>query len=238
LITATVARGVLGQPTTVGQAWASARPHLLRIMGLNLVLGVLAAVGITALVLVAAAAFAVDLGVGIAVTIVLVLGGGFAWIVVATRLSVAVAALVLETRPAYPGLAEQRPLGILDSLRRSWSLVTGRTPRTFGIVFVAGLIAGVVSAVIQQVFTTLGTALAGTGGPALEVAPGAPLGVVPLVVIGIGYVAGSVLQIAFLSAVTALVYIDARMRREGLDIVLAQAAAEPGGATRSPWATA
>jgi hypothetical protein len=46
-----------------------------------------------------------------------------------------------------------------------------------------------------------------------------------------------VLQVAFLSAITVLVYVDARMRSEGLDIELAQAASAPTG-TASPWATA
>jgi membrane-anchored glycerophosphoryl diester phosphodiesterase (GDPDase) len=61
-------------------------------------------------------------------------------IVLGIRLTLAVPALVLE---------RQRPL---DALRRSWNLVRGSTWRTFGILFLATLVVGVISGLVSVMF--------------------------------------------------------------------------------------
>jgi hypothetical protein len=65
---------------------------------------------------------------------------GILLIVLGIRLSLAVPALVLE---------RLRPL---DALRRSWDLVRGSTWRTFGILFLATLVVGVIGGVVSVIF--------------------------------------------------------------------------------------
>jgi hypothetical protein len=237
MITVTVSRGVLGRPASVGEVWRASRPHLLRLLGLTFLIGAAYTVGIAVAVVVISLGFYLNAAVGILLAVVVGIGAIFVGIVAGTRTAVASAVLVLETQPLDPALpsGEQRRVPVVAALRRSWHLVKGRTPRTLGILVVANLVASVVSSVIQTAFTLLATGIG--------VGVGDSFGgteAVTLVVLGIGALASSVLQIAFLSAVNALVYVDARMRSEGLDITLAQVAgtgSAGSGGLVSPWAT-
>lgn len=226
MITVTVAQGVLGRPMSVREAWDGCRPHILRLLGLSLLLGIALAIALVLLIAFVALGFAIHVGLG-ALALLVSLGVGIGGaIVLWARTAAAVPALVLETRPAeHPGERPQR-LSVIAALQRSWNLVKGRTGRTFGTLFVANIIAGIVASVVQTAFTFLS---AGLGVGLDEVLTADPLttesGILPVVVISIGYVASAVLQVAFLSGVNALIYVDARMRKEGLDIELAQAAA-------------
>ncbi|GAA4988493.1 hypothetical protein [Actinopolymorpha pittospori] len=236
MITVTVSRGVLGRPASVGEVWRTSRPHLLRLLGLTFLIAAAYTVGIAVAILVVALGFYLNLAVGVLLAVVVGIGAVFVGVVAGTRTALASAVLVLETQPLDPALpsGEQRRVPVVAALRRSWHLVKGRTPRTLGILVVANLVASVVSSVIQTAFTLLATGIG--------VGVGDSFGgteAVTLVVLGIGALASSVLQIAFLSAVNALVYVDARMRSEGLDITLAQVTGTGAGieAPGSPWAT-
>lgn len=59
---------------------------------------------------------------------------------VATRLALAVQALVLE---------RARPT---DAFRRSWNLISGSTWRTFGILLLAGIVVGLLGALLSPIF--------------------------------------------------------------------------------------
>lgn len=233
MITVTVSRGVLGRPVTIPDVWRVARPHIHRLLGLTLALGCAYAVALIVTIVVVAAVIAASPAVGAMVAILAFFGWIFLTVLVGTRTVAASAALVLETRPADPSRpdGEQRRIGIVAALRRSWSLIKGRTPRTFGVVFVANLIGGIVSSIVQVAFTLLATLITlALGNPA----GGGGSGLVVGLVTGVGYVAAIVLQFAFLSAVNALVYVDARMRAEGLDIELTSALARDPSSP-APW---
>ena len=235
MITVTVSRGVLGRPITVGEAWAAARPHVPRLLGLSFLLGAAMSVAVVLLVVVVALGFYLHVALGVVLLLAALGVGIFGGIVVFTRTALSAAALVLETRPLHPGLPEgdQQRLGVVAALSRSWRLVKGRTARTFGVLFVANLIATVVASVVQTAFTLLSSVFGAGLEGALTMTT---TELVPLVLLAVGYVAAAVLQVAFLSGVNALVYVDARMRSEGLDIELAQAStAEPESV--SPWAS-
>jgi hypothetical protein len=233
MITVTVSRGVLGRPITVGEAWAASRPHVLRLLGLSLLLGAAAVVAIGLLTAVVVAGFVLNVAAGVLLLIVALVGGILGGIVVFARIALAPAALVLETRPAGPAViaAPASRLGVFASVGRSWQLVKGRTWRTFGLLFVANLIATLVAGVIQTAFTIISGGAGAAMGESM-----ARQQLVPLVLVGVGYIASAVLQVAFLSGVNTLLYVDARMRREGLDIELAQLSAS-GGGSGSPWTT-
>lgn len=236
MITVTVARGVLGQSMTVREAWDGCRPHLPRLLGLSLVLGLTVALAIILLIVVVAFGFAIQVGLGVVLLLAALGVGIWGGIVVWARTAAAVPALVLEIRPPqHPGEAPQR-LGIVAALQRSWTLIKGRTGRTFGTLLVASIIAGIVGTVVQTAFSFLSAGV-GTGIDEATTADPFSLeyGLLPLAIMSIGYVASAVLQVAFLSGVNALLYVDARMRKEGLDIELAQAAA--GHHSGTVWTT-
>ncbi|MGO1582051.1 MAG: glycerophosphoryl diester phosphodiesterase membrane domain-containing protein, partial [Actinomycetaceae bacterium] len=122
---------------------------------------------------------------------------------VLARLSLAYPAVVLEK--AGPGTA----------LSRSWSLTKGSTWRVVGIYVLAFLIAGVIVAVVGVPVALVGQLLGLS--PALMV-----------IAVTLLDVLVSLVTTPFTAGVISLVYIDQRMRREGLDVQLARAAANRG----------
>ncbi|MET9018872.1 hypothetical protein ABZV93_02695 [Actinopolymorpha sp. NPDC004070] len=225
MITVTVARGVLGRPATVGEVWRASRPHILRLLAVTFLIAAAFVVAVVVAIVVVVLAFLANLVVGILAAVVFACALIFFGVVFATRTALSSAVVVLETQPvdATQPYAGQRRIPVVAAIRRSWALVRDRTARTFGILAVANVVASVVSSVIQTAFTLLATGLGAGLGDSFR---GGEF--LALVLAGIGGLAASVLQIAFLAAVNALVYVDARMRSEGLDITLAQyATADP-----------
>ena len=139
----------------------------------------------------------------------LVVPGVFLWV----ALGLAPSALMLERLP------------VGAALTRSRRLVTGAWWRLFGIRTLAVLIAAALAAVLAIPGGLIGglTAAGTTDSESL------PFGA--LIVIAVVSVLASVLTQPFVSAVTALLYVDRRMRVEGLDVTLAQAA---GAAPATP----
>lgn len=115
---------------------------------------------------------------------------------------------------ATPALVLERGR-IGTSLGRSRLLVRGSWWRTFGILLLAAIIAAIISMIIALPFDLLGGG-AGLGGSAMTT------GGIWLSALG-GVVAGAITY-PFSAGVTALLYIDQRMRKEGMDIELARAA--------------
>jgi hypothetical protein len=204
VMTAVVGRAVMGTGTTTAQAWAEVRPLLPRLLGLSLLVGfavygaVVAAV--VALVLLA------QLGAGGALLGLLVLsvaGAGAVWLY--TRWALAPAVLVLE---------KQR---VRASLRRSAALSRRAFWRLLGILLLAVTIAVVVSLVVQLPFQLLGyNPFAGLDQDYVLTTRDAVLGAVS------GAVA-TTLVAPFAAGVRALLYVDRRMRAEGLDVALVAA---------------
>lgn len=236
MITATVARGVLGTPATIGQVWRAIRPHIWRMLALTLGVGLVYTVGMAVALILVVLTFLASEIAGVIVTLLAIPTAIFLVIFLGTRIVAATPALVLETRPLDPARpdGEHRPIGILASLRRSWGLVKGRTPRTFAIIFVANIIAGVVASLVQLAFTVIAILIGLLLFENTTAGNTAPFFI--LIVYGIGTVGSAVLQVAILSGVNALVYVDARMRAEGFDIVLARATAT-GSASTFPEAS-
>jgi hypothetical protein len=119
-------------------------------------------------------------------------------------------------------------LGVVSALRRSWRLVAGSWWRCFGILVLGAIIAGAINGLVQLPFSLLGNlagALAGGTGDSGEVTTGLQIS---LAVTNLGSVLASSVTAPFTAALTALLYIDLRIRREGLDVALARAAAQEG----------
>lgn len=206
IITAVVGKAVLGQPMSAGEAWAAVRPRLLPLVGVALLTGL--AVGAVALVGVVLAAVCVAVAglPGLVLGIPLGLLGLVGAVVVYLRFSLAAPALVLER------------VGVRESLRRSGVLVRGSYGRVLGVLLLTAIIANVVGQVLQVPFLVLG------GGSGL-LSGESDLGFGALLLSQIGGVVSQTLTAPFSSGVRALLYIDRRMRAEGLDVSLAAAAA-------------
>jgi hypothetical protein len=204
LLVIAVGDAVLGKRPSIGEVWSRSRGQIWALLGVTFLVllctfGVLAA-GILPGVLIA---FAGSVTGGV----VLAVFGGLAAIAVAIWVTISLLF-------APPTVMLER-LGVIASMRRSWRLVRGSWWRCLGIWLLAQVIAVVLSGVLQVPLLILGAIISsGTGSDG------------PVIVLYIlGSVVGRTLVAPFSAAILALLYIDLRMRREGLDVRLQQAAA-------------
>jgi hypothetical protein len=211
ILTAVVGKAVLGQPLGLRGAWAQVRPLLLRLVGVAVLLaliagGIVAVSMLIGILLIAAGGAALAI-VGVPLILAGLAGAAYVYI----RLSLAPCALVLEK------------VGATDSLRRSWLLVKGDWWRVFGITLLTIAVAMFVSLVIQVPFELLGygsvSDLTGGGGDLLSTRT--------LIASSLGSIVAATLVDPFTAGVRALLYVDRRMRAEGLDVALTAAAANP-----------
>jgi hypothetical protein len=210
-----VSTAVLGQRITPAQAWRRVRPRVFAVLGLAIV-ETLALVGAFLLpvvpgVLVAVAGAVVP---GVILAVVGFIGGVALTAFLGTRWSFAAPALLLEEQ------------GVFAAMRRSFRLVRGSFWRVLGISLLAQLLVGVGSAVIQTPFSLVSMLFQDADRMYADF--WANLG--QLTVQGIGQVIAGAVFYPFVAAVTTLLYIDVRMRHEGLDVELLRAA-EAGPAT-------
>lgn len=122
-------------------------------------------------------------------------------------------------------------LGPMKALRRSWRLAWPDFPRVWSIRTLSELLATLMQYLVAVPFALAGVLAAF----ALGSDEGDPLPVVAFVLVVLGAIAAGTLTAPFLAGVLALLYIDRRMRAEGLDLVLQrQARTERTSAVRSP----
>ncbi|MFE9854826.1 hypothetical protein [Streptomyces sp. NPDC005780] len=218
VLTVVISRSVLGRPVTLADAWTEARPRLLPLLGLTLLLALMAAVIMTAGIL---PGFLIGdtAGVGLAFIGLLAAGGVFLWLMV--RFCLASAALMLERQ------------SITASLRRSAKLVRGAWWRTFGILALTWLLTLIVTLVIGMPFGLIAMAV-DDGDLSSFLTDGATSFSWPfLIVSAIGDVVIATITYPLSAGVMALLYVDQRIRREALDLDLARAAGLPGYDNRS-----
>lgn len=214
LLTVAVSEAVLGRRPSVGQVWAKARPRVLALIGLSLLTGLLVTLAIAALVVPGAVLLAVSGPAG-AVALLVGVPAALALVIWASiRLAFAAPALLLEE------------LGVVASMRRSWRLVHGSWWRVLGVLLLTTVIASVANGLLQAPFSIIAGVLGAVATPesATTAADITPMLVITTVLGNIGTVIASTVSAPFVAAVTALLYIDLRIRREGLDVALARAA--------------
>jgi hypothetical protein len=217
LLVVAVSEAVLGRRMAPRALWARVRPRVFAVLGLSLlsvlipilvalVAGALVAGLAWGLYLSGAASSGTAAGVGVAAGILPVICLA---LYVSIRLTLAAPAMLLEG------------VGITDGLRRSWRLVRGSWWRVFGIVLVTSLITGIGTGILGLPFTQVGAAI-GTGADATTTRL-----LLSAVLSGIGEIITGTVFTPFTAAVTSLLYIDRRMRAEGLDLELARASQMP-----------
>lgn len=201
LLIVSVSRSVLGQRVALREVWRTRRVWLLVGFGLlQLVVPVLAfALYAAAVVALAAGGFdweAVAVGVvgGIALLVALV------WVTARTLL--VPPALMLEGKRFWPTVA------------RAWRLTRGSFWRLLGIYLLANLLVSVLMYLFLVPASVVAGLIAATSGS----------DDLTVLVSALGQIVGLTLSTTFLAAVVALLYVDVRVRREGLDLELARAA--------------
>lgn len=214
VISLEVARGTVGQKLRLSGLWAAARGRLAALVGWSLLVTgvVVAALVLVAILIALIVAFGGSAGVVVGVLLGLAAVGAavvlFAWL--STKLALVPSALMLERLPLRGAIA------------RSWSLTTGYFWRTFGIQLLVAVIVQTVGAVIStplQLVLGFGAFLVNPNGENTGLIVAGIVAYVLTIVLSVVYGAISTVVMA---ATSALIYIDLRMRKEGLDVELAR----------------
>ncbi|MHA7241073.1 hypothetical protein [Arthrobacter sp. TMS1-12-1] len=202
-----IARAVINQRTSFGQAWRLARGRILPLLGFGLLAFAVGLAGLALLVGISVLAIIGLEGYSALVIVPLVIAALVAMVWVGTKLTVAPAALMLEGA------------GPWTSIRRSWQLTRGTWWRTFGIVLLTSIIVSIITSVISAPLSFAVTLLFGFSTSAS--APPDVMGSLPLIAATQAITAlFTAVGYAFQAGVTSLLYVDLRIRREGFDVVL------------------
>ncbi len=210
LLTVVIGRGVLGRKVTMGEAWQLALPRLPAILGAIVLAGlcilglwVAVAVIVSVLVLVHVYAAAIIIGILAAIAAFCVT----VWFSI--MFSLAVPVVVLERQ------------GPVSALARSWRLVKGSFWRMLGILLLAGIVVSVAGFILQLPFTFLEALFGGGGVFGLT----GTRTIAAIIIGGVGSIVAGAVTRPISAGVTVLLYLDMRMRKEGLDLALQNAAA-------------
>jgi hypothetical protein len=112
--------------------------------------------------------------------------------------------------------------GPARALARSWQLVRRSFWRVLGILLLAGIVVAVAGFVLQLPFTLLEAVAGGSGG---IFGLTASRSVAAVIIAGVGSIVAGAVTRPISAGVTVLLYLDLRMRKEGLDLALQNAAA-------------
>ena len=221
-VTAVLTRAAIGEatgdPLNGPQMWAAMRRLTLPAVGVSLLAGLLILIATT-----------VPLGLGMAP---LLLWQEVNAVTIGALLLGLVAAVVLgiwayaRTMLAVPALVIEQP-GVLGAIRRSFTLTKGRRMwRVLGVGLLLALLYYIAVQMLGGVFGLVGT-VAYVAILLLSNLEAIVLGVLVLTVLSmLGAYIATFLLAPFLSAGTATIYADARMRHEAWDIELNRRARE------------
>lgn len=227
LITRVVADGVLGKRPTAGEALRAAARRFWPLLGFSAILAVFTLVIVLAFaaavvgLLVAFSGFTDTIGVvfAVLVAIAVAIALGVVYFFFSIKFACTPSIIVLERGTVFASIA------------RSWRITRGAFWRTFGLVVLVSIMVSVAGQIVSLPFTILGGAVGGllfpnagsdvTSQLVTGLASSSPALIVVVIVSGIG-------QIASASALV-LIYLDRRMRSEGLDLDLQRWVEQGGG---------
>ncbi|MBG6106786.1 hypothetical protein [Frigoribacterium sp. CG_9.8] len=215
IIVLEVSRGAVGEKSTFRGLWARARGRMGALVGWAAMLA-LASTVLIAIVVVIILLLAFNFGIGGIIAAVVIgmlafFGLTVIYVWLGTKLALVPSVLMIER------------MGIRSSIARSWSLTTGYFWRTLGITALVAVIVGVVNQVVSLPLRFIAPIAGGLADPQGQGASGAIVLMAALSVLAIA------ITVVFLSitsvvqsATTALIYLDLRIRKEGLDLELAR----------------
>lgn len=230
MLVSVVADGALGKRPTFGQVLRAAGRRIWPLAAVAALFAALQLVAIGLLAGLAVALLAIGNTAGIVGGVVTAILGSLGYLVLYAWLFVKLATV--------PSVIVLEGLGPFRAIARSWKLLRGSFWRTFGLLALVIVMVSAASQLVSLPFSLIGGALGGvlfpngtsSDDPSAVLLPtviaSLPASVVAAVIAGIG-------QVAQISAVV-LVYLDTRMRREGLDLDL-QRSVEEG--TAAPYPT-
>ena len=213
IVAADVRAAVLRESATLGTLWRRVRPAVWRLIGYTLLYG---AAGVVAALLILGVPF-VAIGLptgfdtaGIVFTVIAVLVGMLAFVGLSTWIGIK---LML-----VPSLLVLEGAGMRTAIARSWRLTRGRFWFAFGIMLLTWLIMYVGS----QAVSMIGSLVTSLFGPVLNPTGSTEFSLSLSMVVGLAITEVIVVVLQAISSVVqstagALIYIDCRMRYEGLD---------------------
>ena len=202
MLTVVVSRAVLGRRITIAEAWRDSRPQLLRLLGLLILIPLLVS-GVVMLCLLP----------GLLAALTGSANAGLSFLFLAPS-----AAASPGPGPGYASAFRPRPWcwkSRASSPRcAAPPIVRGNSWRILAIQLFAGMLVIVISFVVQLPTSAIATLLGDGAGDSL--------------INGIGSVLASAIALSLSAGITALLYLDQRIRRESLDLKLAHTAGVPG----------
>jgi hypothetical protein len=214
VVVADVAHGVVAEKVRLGALWGRLRPVVWRLLGYTLlatavVLVVLAIVGGGIALIGFSLSGPLGIGVAIALSLFAILAILVVGLWLSTKLCLVPAILVLEHATVFGAIA------------RSWRLVRGRFWVAFGVVVIVQVAFSVLAQVVSVPFSVLTGILPGvlapTGDPDATAIIAMILGAVLTQAVTLLIQAVALIVLA---TATTLLYVDVRMRKEGLDLDL------------------
>jgi hypothetical protein len=204
-----VTHAAVAEKLSLGALWREVKPIAWRLIGYSflVVLAVIAAIAVVAVGVIGIAVIAPPAAIVLTVLLILAAIPLTWWLMI--KLLLVPATIIVEHAT------------IAQALARSWTLTRGRFWPALGIILVISMIFGAVAQVVSIPFTFLSMGLTTIVAPTGEPEPSAVIGMIATGLLT--QVVTLLLQsvaIVVQSTATAIIYIDCRMRREGLDLDL------------------
>lgn len=212
VISIEVSRATLGEKLTLRQLFALGRGRWGALIGWTALLGLVVLIAVSVLIGLSLGFFVLGEPAAIAGGVIVLIVGGLGLTVVgiwiATQLAFVPAAIVIE----------RLPLG--EAVRRSWRLVRGAFWRIFGTLLLVTVMVNIAASVVTTPFQLASTFAAPLINPAGQLETDLTVFIaLNIVVIAITAVVGAIGAV-LTTAAASLLYIDRRMRTEGLDLEL------------------
>ncbi|MDO9396902.1 MAG: glycerophosphoryl diester phosphodiesterase membrane domain-containing protein, partial [Herbiconiux sp.] len=215
-----VARATLGEKRRLGELWRAAFRRVLPLTGWFALIALAAIIVIAVfagIIALGAVVGGAGLGVSILVVVLLSLAAVAASVWIGTKLALVPCIIVLERAP------------LRTALKRSWQLTQNSFWRTFGVIALVSVILSTAAQILQVPFSFLMPIAIALVDP-----NNSGTGIVAFIVLYLVFIAFSIVvgavSAVVQAATVAVVYLDLRMRKEGLDIELVRYV-ESGGAS-------
>lgn len=207
LLTVSVGQSVVGRRISVGEVWRQVGPRVWFLVGFSLLQSLAIMVVLSLAALVVVLGFAASDGLGLLLLLASLVGSLVLAVWIGVRTGLVPPALALEGQPFWSTVA------------RAWRLSRGSFWRLFGIYLLASVIVNVLASIVTTPISWIAGLVGSASGATLMLDS-------PAIVVGsaLTTIVSGVITSIFLAGVVALLYIDVRMRREGLDVELAAAA--------------